>query len=538
MQGHGIRTAYHIVGEGAVFDPDYLSADGQTCPVSSAPAGKSACPPFKFGRMFPRPERLSTARDWDDTIKGLIQLGLCMNDPAKYCKGTPVQTPGNSLIPAGFTYLGQFIAHEITFDNSKDLPTAEPDPQNVRSPSIDLDSLYGAGPHDEQSRQLYEEGSPARLKVGQTASPDGLTVTFDNDLPRDWQTGRALIGDERNDENLVIAQTTVALIKFHNKVVEALRQSGYDADDLFECARKQVIRHFQWMILHDYLPTIVDKDVLDCVLRHGLRWFKVARRKDLFMPLEFSGAAFRIGHSMVRRAYQWNLFHSTDLGGPSGATLSQLFDQTAFSGLIGKPLNQTALASDWVIDWSRFYEFPKFPAGRNYKRDPARINMARKIDTNFDFRLDQMSNFPHLKVSDEKKSITVRNLLRGFALGLPTGEEVAGWIGETPLRHDEVAGGPHEELLSAPVFKGRTPLWYYILKEAELNGGSRLGRVGSRIIAETLVGLISHSRYSVLDAPRWYPKYTRRGVPGTESARFGMVDLLDFAGVVNPIEGQ
>jgi hypothetical protein len=538
MRGHGTRTAYHVVGEGAVFEPDYLSGDSRGCPVSSASAGKSAYPPFKFGRMFARSERLTTSGDWDATIKGLIRLGLCMNDPAKYCQGAQVKAPGDSLIPSGFTYLGQFIAHEITFDSAKDLPAAEPDPQNLRSPSIDLDSLYGAGPLDEQSRQLYEGGSSARLKIGKTYPPDGLAMTFDNDLPRDRQTGRALIADERNDENLAVAQTHVALIRFHNRVVDTLRQSGYDADDLFECARKHVVRHFQWIVLHDYLPAIVDQGVLDCVLAHGLRWFKVARKKDLFMPLEFSGAAFRVGHSMVRRAYQWNLFHSTDLGGLSGATLSQLFSQTAFSGLIGKPPNRPALASEWVIDWSRFYQFPEFPPGRNYKRDPARVNMARRIDTNFDFRLDLMSRFPHLDVADDKKSITVRNLLRGFALGLPTGEEVARWIGETPLRHEEVAGGPHEELLGAPVFKGKTPLWYYILKEAELNGGSRLGRVGSRIVAETLVGLISHSRYSVLDAPRWYPKYTRRGAPGTESARFGMVDLLDFAGVVNPIEGQ
>jgi hypothetical protein len=92
-------------------------------------------------------------------------------------------------------------------------------------------------------------------------------------------------------------------------------------------------------------------------------------------------------------------------------------------------------------------------------------------------------------------------------------------------------------LLLSPLFKGKTPLWYYILKEAELNGGSRLGRVGSRIVAETLVGVIKNSRYSILNEHNqfiWYPSYGR-GEAGTESATFEMVDLLSFADVVNSL---
>jgi Animal haem peroxidase len=207
-------------------------------------------------------------------------------------------------------------------------------------------------------------------------------MKFDNDLPRDPNNGKAFTGDERNDENLPLAQTTVALIRFHNKVVDTLSKS-YDGDDLFECARKHVVKHFQWIILHDFLPTVVDEDVLDCVMNHGLRWFKVKRRRDLFMPLEFSAAAFRFGHSMVRSAYQWNFFHSTQIPFGKMVPLSQLFDLTAFSGSIGPP-NEPTLPGEWAIDWRRFY---KFPAELGYPTAPTGVNMAARIDTFFDLNI-------------------------------------------------------------------------------------------------------------------------------------------------------
>jgi hypothetical protein len=530
---HGSRPAYYIVGEGAVREPDFLSG-GHGCPVTGA-AKPSPCSPFKFGRMFPKSGDDLTDKGRKEVVEKLIALGACMSDPTKCGAGSAaVEGPKDSPIPSGYTYLGQFIAHEITHDNTQDLPQVEPDPQNLRSPAIDLDSLYGGGPWDEQSRHLYRDDSPAHLKVGPT-DPGNLVGSLDNDLPRDEHNGRALIGDVRNDENLAVAQTAVAFIRFHNKVVDKLKAAGHDDGGLFECARQVVVKHFQWVILHDYLPAIVDNNVLDCVLKHGRRWFKVGRREDLFMPLEFSAAAFRIGHSMVRNEYQWNYFHSRDSKPGSRTLLSELFDQTAFSGFIRKSPNKRLL-NHWVIDWRRFFEFPE---GSPHHIDGSRINRATRIDTIFDFRLNEMSGFPHGELSEDQRAITVRNLLRGFALGLPAGEEVAALIGEKPLDPEEVSSGPHQKLLSDSVFKGKTPLWYYILKEAELNvsGEGRLGPVGSRIVAETLVGLIENSSHSILRVPKWYPRCTRRGTPGTKSARFGMVDLLNFADVVNPVGG-
>jgi hypothetical protein len=467
-----------------------------------------------------------------ETIKSLIGLGASMNVP---------RNTGDSNISSGYTYLGQFIAHEITFDRTQDLPDVEEVPPSYRSPQIDLDSLYGKEPRDEQSKLLYEDGHPARLEIGQTFGTSSLK-SFENDLPRDRATGKALIGDERNDENLAVAQMNVAFITFHNKVVRDL-EPQCPRETLFECAREQVVRHFQWIVLHDYLRTIVDEGILNDVIEKGPRWFKVERPDRLFMPLEFSVAAFRLGHSMVRPTYEWNYFQSTEVLGP--AAVSQLFEQTAFSGMIGTKLENREnlrLPTDWIIDWRRFFDFSnvlqKGPShtGSPYAAPKTGLNMARKIDTSINMSLEKIGKILPLDLPKDRKSIPVRNLLRGYALGLPTGEEVAEWMGETPLTQAEIASG-QEQWLNSPCLKGRTPLWFYVLKEAELKcDGNRLGRVGSLIVAETLVGLIKNSQYSILDGSGWHPSlaYGRAG-SGTEPVLFKMVDLLNYADLVNPL---
>ena len=449
-------------------------------------------------------------------VEKLTKLGECMNAPAQSAgAGATTSLP--------LTYLGQFIAHEVTFHKTEELLLTESQPDCMRSPQIDLDSLYGAGPDDPESAQFYHDG--ARLKIGVTTRIPDLYTTFENDLPRGKSaTGNlreAVISDPRNDENLAVAQTHLAFIKFHNKVVDLLEARGCAGGRLFECARRQVVQHYQWVILEDYLPRLLDAGVLAGVRKDPPRCFNVAGEDGMYMPVEFSAAAFRIGHSMIRDAYEWNAYHCSD-GPLSGrpARLLQLFKLTNFSGdLDGKP----SLKSDWVIDWRRFYDFED-AGGGVLKR-----NRARKIDTVFELRLEKVPGYPHQKVPEAHRPLTVRNLLRGFALGLPTGEEVAERMGETPLAPDETARGPHEDVLRDPALYGRTPLWYYILKEAELNGGNRLGLVGSRIVAETFVGLVRHSPYSILSEPGWRPTL------GPRAGQFGMADLLSFADCVDPI---
>ena len=525
MRGHLIRNAYYVRGEGVIVEPDFVAGSGGSgCPSASRTAGKGAVlSALGFGRMFPKSSIDPKSQEFKELHDALIDLGQKLNTK-------PNPPAPDSDIPAGYTYLGQYVAHEITYDKQDDIPYSEPHPKNSRSPTIDLDSLYGDGPDQE----TFYEPDRASLKMGKT-TPISINTGgcgFLNDLYRD-ESGEAQIPDPRNDENLAVAQTHVAFSKFHNNVVAVLKEEGTPPDKLFARARTEVIRHFQWLVLNDFLPRIVDTSVLDCVLKHGRKWFKVMSAADLYMPLEFSAAAFRLGHSMVRNHYRWNRFHTDNEPGSSKqACLLDLFEQTHFSG--GIQAGVSHLPGDWVIDWRHFFKFE----GKNWI-DDSRRNLAAKIDTKFDFLIGD--KLPPSKMAPSHKPIPVRNLLRGLALSLPTGEDVARWIGETPLNREQVIAGPQEDILTGKLFHGKTPLWYYILKEAELIGGNHLGPVGSRIVAETLVGLVKYSKYSILAEPRgmfaWQPSKYGTRFSGDGKPIFEMTDLLEFADAVNPYTG-
>lgn len=556
---HGGRTAYYVNGA-IIFE------DG-----AAAPAGPVQSSLLKFGRLLAQRPRLE-GDEKGAMIRKLTELGECMNDPTT-CGQERAPKRDESDIPSGYTYLGQFIAHEVTFDDSNDTLKPGIDPNNLRTPQLDLDSLYGGetGPRDPDYEYLYEDDG-VRLRVGQTSLVTPPGDRFCNDLPRFANGGkrprkealvtkgemnpkRALIADERNDENLVVAQTHVAFIRFHNRVVKQLQDEGHHGDGLFECARRLVVRHFQWLILHDYLPRLVDKEVFKRVRDDSAKWFDAKALRDgrPTMPLEFSAAAFRIGHTMVRASYDWNKYHDSERRfGDGPASVLKLFELTGFRRLRGERFNPSedgfstnstkpadgeplrTLPGDWIIDWRRFYEFPQAPGA---PRQP-RVNRASKLDTVLNFQLDKLEGFPDARTAVAKeviKAITVRNLLRGYYLDLPTGEQVAHELGEELLKPEQVAEGPHKALLSDPLLFGQTPLWYYVIKEAELlgtgadgTGGHRLGPVGSRIVAETLVGLIKHSPHSILKEPGWTPRFGRPAQDG-EPAKFEMIDLLRFA---------
>ena len=575
---HAGRNVHYVDKEGPIPETDFLSfAHGHGCPMAGAAAPSAEEPKYprvKFGRLFP--PRWGKGKSRDELMKiahSLMSLGRCMDDPETCHRGPAGVAQEVSDIPAGYTYLGQFITHEITFDATDGLPLVELKPENVRSPSLDLDSLYGIGLDDEEKKRLddqkvkrlYEEKNPARLKVGWTqpppnafpGKPPSFDATFDSDLPRVEKEDKegvvifggarvAMIGDERNDENLPLAQTHVAFIKFHNRVVDDLAGGRYRGlaappdDKLFETAREEVVKHFQWIVLKDYLPRIVGDDVVNSVLKKP-ELYPPSSRKKLFIPLEFSAAAFRIGHSMVRRKYEWNRRQR-------GVQLSQLFTHTKRSGNLD---GFSALDSTWVIDWKRFYDFTPFPADYPRPYDlPRQPNLAGRLDTVFDLHLGRIKGFDHGGLPKEKRAITVRNLRRGLALGLPWGEDVAAQMEKKRLLKPEERltpaelrkDVPHPELLNAEEFEGKTPLWFYILKEARERGkGCKLGRVGGRIVAETLVALIRHSYYSILRRKQtdgaemewtlsdWRPAYGRSAAPET----FEMVDLLRAADVVD-----
>ncbi|HMP04580.1 MAG TPA: heme peroxidase family protein, partial [Gemmatales bacterium] len=423
----------------------------------------------------------------------LIALGQALNDPF-------VAGAGDSDLPAGFTYLGQFVDHDITFDRTDGIPDGSLEPKDIeqgRSPALELDSVYGRGP--KHSPELYEADG-VRLRIGTTTGRAlfGVTKSFPNDLPRHPESDpahpkQAIIGDPRNDENLIVAQTHLAFLKFHNAVVARLTASAAKPDNLFAEARKTVVQHYQSIVLHDFVPRLVDLEVWRDVLTNGRKFFfpkGAPSGSRLGMPVEFSVAAYRMGHSLVRNAYQWNSVFSSDGRAGFVPRLNLFFEFSQVSGDLG---GFPTLPSDWIVDWRRMFDFSEQPGGGRHPQ----LNFARQIDTKLANDLQLLPEFATAE-QEHLKSLAVRNLLRGRLIGLPTGQDVAARLGVPSLTPAEVASGPHAAVILASGFDTQTPLWFYILKEAELRqGGMRLGTVGSRLLCETFHGLIEGSDYSI-----------------------------------------
>jgi len=480
--------------------------------------------PGMFGRMFAKLDPLEVA---DGPLQ---ELAAAMKD------ADPGDTTGNNPnIPAGFTYLGQFVDHDITLDLTS-IGEKEADPaatENFRTPALDLDSVYGLGP--DGSRQLYARGAAAdgktpgpKFLIGKTIDVPfgGVTGNFRNDLPRSPE-GFALIGDHRNDENLVVAQTHLAMLKFHNTVCDLVSAGGTPAEQVFKEARRIVTWHYQWMVLHDFVERLTQPGIVARILRDGRKFYRF--KTTPFIPVEFSGAAYRLGHSMVREAYSHNRVFTF---GGTPATLQRLFQFTGLSGgIVGDlapnpptaPTPIPVLSSNWIIDWRRYFDFgpPANPAG-------VVLNSTRKLDP---FLAPTLHTLP-----GGGGNLAFRNLRRGVHLGLPSGQSVASHMGITnPLTPDEIASGPDGDAAKKHNLHLQTPLWYYILKEAHVRGnGERLGPVGATIVAEVFVGLVhgDHESYLWQKGVDWRPE-----LPSKQAGTFTMTDLLRLVGDISPIDG-
>lgn len=545
------REQYYVVGEGV------LGHDAQGDAVTRHPSGNEEVRMFRFSRVGPKGSPISPA--------------LAQELAAAMTATTPADQPDSdgTTLPSGFTYLGQFVDHDLTKDvTAVALGTDVTVDQLVqgRSPALDLDSLYGRGP--KQDAQLYSDG--AHLRTGTTAAVPidaGTNLNRDGfDLPR-VGTGAtkaderaAQIPDGRNDENLAVAQTHLAFIRFHDKVVDKLVAAGTPSTVLFHRARAEVVRHYQWLLRTDLLPRLVDADIVDDVFVHGRRFFEVpdsgtpdgdagpGLRSDndtATMPIEFSVAAYRLGHSMVRDAYQWNRVFSTGGTFPA-ATLFQLFTFTATSGNLtpttsggdlelDDPNSGTflRLPTNWIVDWRRLHDF----AGDHPDRPElgaVTMNVAKRIDT---LLTNPLSVLPAgtfggraqgLAADDIQRNLAFRNLVRANMVTLASGQQMAAQFGLKGLDADEILVGNGGADLSAldeaqkAELVAATPLWFYILREAELNGGKLTG-VGGRIVVETFHRAMEVSRPSIVREPNWRPSL------GPDPATFRMTDLLLFA---------
>lgn len=435
----------------------------------------------------------------------------------------------NSKVPAGYTYLGQFIDHDIALDSEVGKPPWEPisltNTRNLRTPFFDLETLYGdtpSNPNELVRKNFLADGSASLLKLGATIKEE-VTEEFQNDLPRFENSPKAQIVDERNDENLAVAQTQVALIKFHNAVAAHI-VGGADISERFEKARTITTHCYQRMILDDFLPKIIKRDVLETVLEEN-RFYR-PQLDNVFMPLEFSVAAYRTGHSMVRDSYNWNRIFNDDVNAIFRASLANLSLFTGSRGLGGFNHGRKHLPSDWLINWNQFFDIDD-----SSKQE--KFNFAKKIDTTISSSLGFLN--PGVSTYTRKTSLPAMDLFRTRALDLPTGQEISDKInGRQSLKSDQIADLLPDNLKGE--FSKNTPLWFYLLAEAEINeGGETLGEIGSQIIAETFVGLLRIDEFSVLNNDFSPDKELTN-----EKGFFGMPEMLKFIakhnkGFLNPI---
>ena len=431
----------------------------------------------KYGMMFAGLGGLET----DETyLLALGREGSLMDVDAQH-EGEGASD--NPRIPAGFPIFGQFIAHDITADRSLLHHHALLEElRNFRTPRLDLECLYAAGPSGDP--HLYDLNDLDKFLLGINE------VGELNDLPRNRQ-GRALVGDPRNDVHLMISQMHLAFLKFHNHVVELLREQGTPAGNVFNEARRLVRWHYQWIVTHEFLPLSVGDALMNDLLENGPRFYSFV--DEPFIPVEFADAAYRFGHSQIRNRYTLNA---------KGVT-GNVFPDCA---------GTCPVPHERVIDWRYFFAVDS-------KHTP---QASKKIDTSLAHAL---MHLPTSVVGEteypEQHSLAYRDLERGLALNLPSGEAIARYMGVEPLSADDVG-------LNKLGYQGETPLFYYILKEAEVrNKGHFLGEVGGHIVAEVLLGLLDGDPTSYRNADTaWVPT-----LPGERAGDFTLADLLRFAGV-------
>ncbi len=519
-------------------------------------AARSSVDQARFGRLFRSLPRTGHTED------ALHELALSMIDPDASDKPITEPEPDdeNPTIAAGYTYLGQFIDHDITFDPVSTLQ-ARNDPDalaDFRTPRLDLDSLYGRGNADQP--YLYERhdpidrpaGNKARLLLGDERQPASVTA-MRPDLPRNGE-GLALVGDPRNDENTIVSQLQSLFLRFHNRMLAVVPDTLGAEAQLLE-AQRQMRWHYQWIVLHDFLPRIVGDAVADDVRPSGgappnLSFY--TPKSDAYMPVEFSVAAYRYGHSMIRPSYSL----SSDVLSGSDSTKNRVPIFSAVTDPLASLRGFRPLPAGWGIDWAFFYpDLPRPPArkpdGNPYSPEPEKELLlpqpSYRIDT---VLVDPLAHLPGDPVpmgppGELTTSLAERNLQRGRALGLPSGQAVAKRLGQNVLTDDDVwsnvddpdLDAKRKEILVAfPQFRGNAPLWFYILREAERTrrdgstdpnprGGHHLGPVGGRIVAEVLVGLAWNDHHSYLyQDPLWHPQQPAARADGT----FEMSDLIAF----------
>jgi hypothetical protein len=516
----------------AVAPTRAVAATGNTPGHGVGPAGHQP-DPSDFGRMFD--DMTPFAEPTDRVRAALREVGrrggimdarddlsagpkALILDPA--VNGNPTTAdpygtnPDNPTMTAGSTFVGQFIDHDIAFDQTSRLgvrqnPSSSP---NTRTARLDLDSVFGGGPaHRPHLYQPNGDGTVGpRLRVGSGGVHEDVPRVRNAD-----GTYSALLGDPRNDENLMVAGLLCGHLLFYNRVLDELdhldsrrlaafpsvrrtRRDGVrrlrDATDLqrYRMAREITLWHYQWLLVHEHLPQVVGQLMVDDVLTRP-RFYRPTPG-HAFLPIEFGGAAYRFGHSMVRPSYRANFSSGTgDSSDPAKDPFFALVfdpDEPDFSEPVTHDRGDLLggfPAPRRYVGWQTFFD-----AG------DGNVKPNKRIDTTISsvlFTLPQSAIAPHTQHAP--LVLPQRNLLRQLTWGLPSGQALARRMGAPALARSELTDIGD---VYAPFFRS-TPLWYYVLAEARSAAqGLHLGPVGGGIVAETLIGLLRADPTSYLGA--------------------------------------
>jgi hypothetical protein len=480
-------------GFGIQFEPETQSGNAiDLLNVNPIPPGQVAYPePTPYGYLLG--ERIDTADQLPEspnTPVALMELGNSMVDR------DPTNVEGDSSIPSLYTYFGQFITHDLTLEMARGkelekvvtpLDAAKIEGlKNVRTPKLDLDSVYG--PMIDEAGCFPVPRNGDEFELGKA-----LNCPVGTDLPRKQQKGfPALIGDGRNDETFIISQLHLAFLRAHNALVRQGRK--------FEEARQLLKHHYQWIVVNDYLQKVADPLVVQGILDGAINVYPMERGP--FIPYEFSIAALRFGHSMVRSKYDYSLIEPT-------ASLRRLKVSEAFGRFPG-------IQRGWIIDWKRF------------ARDGS--NKARRIDVAVNNPLP-LTRDAEMNLSP---TLAALDLLRGYMLRLPTGQAVARHLNLSDDEklseenfHSVAVSDEQRGILQNRNITQATPLWFYILAEAShFHQGQHLGPLGSRLVAGVLIGLLRADNDSFIHVPDFHPVIENNG-------QFGLEDFLRFAEVLN-----
>jgi hypothetical protein len=420
-----------------------------------------------------------------------------------------------SCIPAGYTYLGQLIFHDLTF-MAQDLR------HGFGTPALDMESV------------VRSENTERFVPIGSTSGGQ----VFLEDIPRkdtDGDRGAPDIADERNDDFLPLAQCHLALLKFYNTLALRMGEEFTPAQ-----VRRQWLLHIQCMVLTDYLPRIVGRSTHQAVLTEGRKLVKPTKAEcavgDTWMPMEFAVACGRFGHSMIRDNYgPWNAILDSEVRVDPNFLASSYYNAPDhLGGSFGK------LRMEWIPNWFTLFDFTK---GR-YAGVARKPLMSGCIDANLTEDLGKLpERLRNLGKVAHTFNLAAASLKRGYQVGLASAQQAISYAHDCykvdfrKLTEDEIKGEDPDVIAAIEThkeLKADTPLWYYVLQEADKLGcGRHLGPLGGRIVMETVHAAIESSETSLLKENGWHI-----ALPHAEENVFSMADLIAFSGDPDPLAGR